>query len=264
MQRVDGRHSRWDAHRVRRRRALVESALRAIRRYGAGVTLDDVATVAGTSKTVLYRYFGDRVGLYHGVVDRVSENILGDLLPRLTESARRGVAAIVHELVDSYTALVERDPEIYRFVMNRPSGAPDAHDPVASIEARVATALSDTLSDHRARRGLERVAAETLAHGLVGFVRAACDHWVASAVDGRLRPRQDLVAEVSSLFGPGGPTVDIVHPSLPVIVDRALLAPALVPGSLTAPDLRSDFRSDLRSDLDLPVRPAPMLAKEPS
>ena len=224
MQRVDGRHSRWDAHRVRRRRALVESALRAIRRYGAGVTLDDVATVAGTSKTVLYRYFGDRVGLYHGVVDRVSENILGDLLPRLTESARRGVAAIVHELVDSYTAL----------------------------------------SDHRARRGLERVAAETLAHGLVGFVRAACDHWVASAVDGRLRPRQDLVAEVSSLFGPGGPTVDIVHPSLPVIVDRALLAPALVPGSLTAPDLRSDFRSDLRSDLDLPVRPAPMLAKEPS
>ena len=158
MQRVDGRHSRWDAHRVRRRRALVESALRAIRRYGAGVTLDDVATVAGTSKTVLYRYFGDRVGLYHGVVDRVSENILGDLLPRLTESARRGVAAIVHELVDSYTALVERDPEIYRFVMNRPSGAPEAHDPVASIEARVATALSDTLSDHRARRGLERVA----------------------------------------------------------------------------------------------------------
>ena len=94
MQRVDGRHSRWDAHRVRRRRALVESALRAIRRYGAGVTLDDVATVAGTSKTVLYRYFGDRVGLYHGVVDRVSENILGDLQPRWLSDYRYSCALL--------------------------------------------------------------------------------------------------------------------------------------------------------------------------
>ncbi len=228
MDRVDGRHSRWDAHRVKRRRALVESALRAIRRHGAGVTLDDVAAVAGTSKTVLYRYFGDRVGLYLGVVDRVSENILGDLLPRLGSSARRGLHAVVHELVDAYTALVERDPEIYRFVMNRPAGSVDTTDAVASIEARVAAALADTLAEQPLRSN-HRAGAETLAYGLVGFVKAASDHWVASAVDGRLRPRHDLVAEVAALFGPGTSAVDIVHPAVPP---------------------------------DRPLRPAPTLAKE--
>jgi AcrR family transcriptional regulator len=216
MDRVDGRHSRWDAHRAKRRRALVESALRAIRKHGAGVTLDDVAAMAQTSKTVLYRYFGDRVGLYLGVVDRVSENILGDLLPRLTASAPRGVGAVVHELVDAYTALVERDPEIYRFVINRPTGAHEVGDAVTSIEMRVAAVLAQTIAEHRARQGRPEQGSETLAYGLVGFVRAASDHWVASATDGGLRPRQELVSEVAALFGPGWSTVDIVDHAVPL------------------------------------------------
>lgn len=221
MERVDGRHSRWDDHRVRRRRALVESALRAIRRHGSTLTLDDVAAMAGTSKTVLYRYFGDRVGLYLGIVDRVSENILADLLPRLDESARRGVAAIVHELIDAYSALVERDPEIYRFVMNRPVATPDTAEAVASIEARVAEALADTLA---ATRGTARPVAQTLAHGLVGFAKAACDHWLRSGADGDLRPRDVLVTEVTALFRPGASTVDIVPLSF-ITTD-----PAMTPG----------------------------------
>ncbi len=179
----------------------MESTLRAIRRHGATVTLDQVAAAAGTSKTVLYRYFGDRVGLYLGVVDRVSENVLDDLLPRLEDSARRGLAAIVHDLVDSYTAIVERDPEIYRFVLTRPAGATTSGDPLAPVEARVAEALTDTLAALRMKEGRDPTGADTLAHGLVGFVRAASDHWVFAA-PGPLRPRREIVDEVSGLFGP--------------------------------------------------------------
>lgn len=230
MDRVDGRHSRWDAHRIRRRRALVESALRAVRLHGATVTLDDIAAMAGTSKTVLYRYFGDRGGLYLGVVERVSENILGDLLPRLREFGGRGLGAIVRELVDAYTAMVERDPEIYRFVMNRPLGSADGADAVASIEEHVATALSETLAEHVPQLARGRFAAETLSYGLVGFVKAASDHWVASSTGGRLRPRHELVAEVSSLFGAEPDAPDLVHPVVPnslgaVAVGRPSSAP---------------------------------------
>ncbi len=172
---------------------------------------------------MLYRYFGDRGGLYLGVVDRVSENILGDLIPRLSSSAPRGMGAIVHELVDAYTALVERDPEIYRFVMNRPSGPIQANDPVATIEARVAAALADTLAPYRAQAAGERFGADVLAYGLVGFVKAASDHWVASAADGQLRNRSELITEVAGLFGP--PTVDVAYPSGALLVELPASSP---------------------------------------
>ena len=50
----DGRSTRWDQHRAARRRELVDATLRAIRQHGAGVGMDDIAAVAGTSKTVVY------------------------------------------------------------------------------------------------------------------------------------------------------------------------------------------------------------------
>ena len=49
----DGRSTRWDQHRATRRRELVEATLRAIRRHGAGVGMDEHAAMAGTSNTLI-------------------------------------------------------------------------------------------------------------------------------------------------------------------------------------------------------------------
>ncbi len=75
----DGRSTRWDQHRATRRRELVEATLRAIRKHGAGVGMDDIAAVAGTSKTVIYRHFSDRQGLYAAVCESVDALILHNL-----------------------------------------------------------------------------------------------------------------------------------------------------------------------------------------
>ena len=53
--------------------ALVESAIRTIRSRGAAVGMDELASDAGTSKTVFYRHFTDRRGLYQAVAARVDE-----------------------------------------------------------------------------------------------------------------------------------------------------------------------------------------------
>src|SRR5262245_32752527 len=53
----DGRDSRWEQHREERREALVDATIRAIRKHGATVGMDDIALEAGTSKTVVYRHF---------------------------------------------------------------------------------------------------------------------------------------------------------------------------------------------------------------
>ena len=41
--------------------------------------MDEIAAEAGTSKTVLYRHFGDKAGLYLAVVESVDRLVAGDL-----------------------------------------------------------------------------------------------------------------------------------------------------------------------------------------
>ena len=76
---TDGRSARWAEHREARRRQLVESTIRTIRERGAAVGMDEFAAAAGTSKTVFYRHFTDRAGLYRAVAAHVDDLILRDI-----------------------------------------------------------------------------------------------------------------------------------------------------------------------------------------
>lgn len=122
MTTTDGRATRWAEHNLARRTELVEATLRAIRKHGHTVGMEEIAASAGTSKTVFYRHFGDRNGLYAAVVESVHTFIRGNLDRPL--SAALPPADLVTELADAYLAVVEGDVEIYRFVTNRPAGRP--------------------------------------------------------------------------------------------------------------------------------------------
>src|SRR5215217_1316595 len=88
----DGRDARWEQHREQRREALVDATIRAVRNHGAGVGMDDIAAEAGTSKTVIYRHFEDKAGLYRpladdpvgGTVDQVTDKLTRLLLDSLS------------------------------------------------------------------------------------------------------------------------------------------------------------------------------------
>ncbi|MCH8611766.1 TetR/AcrR family transcriptional regulator [Arsenicicoccus dermatophilus] len=189
---VDGRSARWETHRRERRIALVDETIRAIRAHGAGVGLDDVAAQAGTSKTVLYRHFEDRAGLYRAVaervasriVDRVEESLSGDEAPQ----------EVLRSVVDAYLSLVERDPELYRFVVRHPlvEGSLD-EDPVRGISTQVADLVTGAL----AGSAPDPEVARTWAIALVGAVQASADAWLAT--DPGLCPsRAELTARLVS------------------------------------------------------------------
>src|SRR5690606_21757924 len=107
---------------------------RAIRQHGAAVGMDGIAAAAATSKTVVYRHFGDRTGLYLAVVEAVDARILADL-ERATEGTDPSdVTALVAGMTEAYLTLVAKDPEIYRFVVNRPLvDGPVEDDPVSGL-----------------------------------------------------------------------------------------------------------------------------------
>lgn len=227
--RTDGRDTRWAQHRQDRRRELVEHALRAIRRHGASVGMDVIAAEAGTSKTVVYRHFGGRSGLYVAVVEAVDAFILADLQAAMKGTDPDDVTGLVAAMVGAYLGLVERDPEIYRFVVTRPLVDGDLDDdPVAGLTDRIGEQVASVLAGHLARSGRDTGPAQTWGHGMVGFVRAAADHWLSS---GRPRSRDDVVADVRALFGPAF---------------DASLPPALIPSRPADHDTRSTTETTTR------------------
>lgn len=198
--RVDGRDTRWAEHRAERRRELVSHALRAIRAHGASVGMDEIAARAGTSKTVIYRHFGDRAGLYAAIVDSVHHYIHDGLTAALEASEAGDLTSLVHDLADAYMRLVDRDPEIYRFVLHRPPSAADPSlDPAGALTDLMGAHVADAIAAHLVMRGLDPAPSETWGHGLVGFIRASADHWMAS--DPR-PPRDSVVTQITTLFGP--------------------------------------------------------------
>lgn len=217
--RADGRDTRWTQHRLARRRALTEAAIAAIRRHGATVGMDEIAAVAGTSKTVIYRHLGDRLGLYLAVCEAVDAQIMTDLGKALqprsadvpgSDAAQqpgeppaadldalldRDIREVLVAVIDAYLHLVESDPEVYRFVVRRPLlPAPPASDPVAGLTDAIAETLSTIFARALRAAGRDSAPATTWAYGLIGFVRESADRWLSNT---DRAPREVITAQLA-------------------------------------------------------------------
>ena len=195
---TDGRSARWEVHRQERRKELVESAIRTIRSRGAAVGMDELAAGAGTSKTVFYRHFTDRHGLYQAVAERVDELILRDIGTVLGQRASRGVAkgaaldaldvdprSVIGAAIDAYLMLVENDPELYRFIVSAPivgnSKSGNAAEAAATATGKMAGQISELISVALVDRGNDPAPARLWGQSLVGLVRAGADAWLAGS-----------------------------------------------------------------------------------
>jgi AcrR family transcriptional regulator len=208
---ADGRSTRWEAHRESRRRELVEATVRAIRAHGATVGMDDIAAAAGTSKTVFYRHFTDRSGLYAAVCEHVDALILRDLAAAVghdDSGGHRGVIGavgsprdVVVAAIDSYLRLVERDPEVYRFVVNAPLlERASEGDPAVAVSGHIAGQVSAVLAEAMQAAGRDPSPAAVWGTGLVGMVRAAADRWLAEPAS---MSRAELARQLGALAWDG-------------------------------------------------------------
>lgn len=207
--RRDGRTTRWTAHRTARRAELVTATLRAIRRGGAGVGMDDIAAVAGTSKTVFYRHFGDRAGLYRAVAEAVDGRILQQITSAVTGLGEPGDASargLVRAALDTYLRLVEEDPEVYRFVVAAPLVPATERtdtDPASAATELMSGRIAELLAAQLVALGRPPARARTWGHAVVGMVRSIGDHWLRHGASASGTSRDELVDDVTTLLWEG-------------------------------------------------------------
>src|SRR5260370_39990015 len=111
-----------------RRMQLVEAAIRAIRRKGPDVSMDEMAAEAGITKPIIYRHFGDKAGLYRAIADSYVRSLVEQLKPVLLRPSEPRTH--LAELVKTYFDVPAQDGAIYRF-LTRQAGRGHPQAPAA-------------------------------------------------------------------------------------------------------------------------------------
>ena len=177
-----------------RRDELLAAAVDVIRRVGPGASMDEMAAEAGITKPVLYRYFGDRDGLFAAVADRFSDVLVERLEGALTSAAGDDPETVIRAAIESYVSFIEEDPALYGFLTQQ--AAPGSQALVAVVE-RVAGLIARVIRDTFDSLGLDSRPATTWAHGVVGMVHLAGARWARQPDESRAQLVTDLVELVA-------------------------------------------------------------------
>ncbi|HEY4615461.1 MAG TPA: TetR/AcrR family transcriptional regulator [Citricoccus sp.] len=198
---ADGRSTRWDRHRQQRRSELIRAARRAVHDLGPQASMDEIAGHAGTSKSVFYRYFGDKNGLQVAVGQRAIEFMERELLAaaQTSENALDGLYA----MVSVYLRLAESSPNVYAFSTRLPpeaaegSGRNEAQPAaMADFFDRIAAVMDVHFRAYLRQQGRDPAqdsATWYWPRAAIGMVRSAGETWLA-APDGPGRPDADRLA----------------------------------------------------------------------
>ncbi|ALE07767.1 TetR family transcriptional regulator [Arthrobacter sp. ERGS1:01] len=142
---MDGRSARWETHREQRRRELIKATRRAIHHLGADASMEDIAANAGTSKSVFYRYFGDKAGLQQAV-GKVVIGQMQDTILAAGKTARTPREGLVN-MVTAYLQMAETSPNVYTFVTAPGDASPQPTGELSGFFDAVTAMISDPLRD---------------------------------------------------------------------------------------------------------------------
>ena len=183
--------------RAARRSQLLADAVEAIRETGPGATMEQLARRGGVTKPILYRHFRDREGLISAIADRFSTELLGEIERALHASA--APRELLETTVDAYLALIEREPSLYRFLLQQVGSRGDGLAKLSPLIDTIARRVAVVVGEHLRAVGQDSGPAVPWAYGIVGLVHQAGDWWL----DDRTLPRERLTAYLVALLWDG-------------------------------------------------------------
>ena len=177
---------------------LLDAADRVVQREGSAASMNVIAAEAGITKPILYRHFGDKVGLYRALADRHIDHLLDRLRSAL--ATRGGLQARTRATVDAYLAAVEEQPQVYRFLVERAAAEePDVRGQVQGFVRRFGEELAAGIASEPQLAGVEREQALVWAHAIAGMVQSTGDWWL----DHPDVPRATVVDQLTAFIWQG-------------------------------------------------------------
>ena len=185
------------AQRSRRREELLDAAIEAIRIHGPGATMEQLARGGGVTKPILYRHFGDRDGLIEAIAERFSADLMLDVSSHLRVGTEP--RAVVVATVEAYVGFLEREPELYGFLVQQPHPRPEHRTPLGPLVEVIGPQIAAVARTHLQAAGDDGTKAEPWAYGMIGLVHQATHWWLRD----RTLPRDRFVAHVVDLVWGG-------------------------------------------------------------
>lgn len=156
-----------------------------------GTSIEEIATVAGVSKPVVYEHFGGKEGLYAVVVDREMEHLLDTVTKSLVgghprQKIERAALALLEYIEDSSQG--------FRILV-RDSHAASATGTFASLLSDIAGQVEHILGDEFRDKGFDPKSAPLYAQALIGMVALTGTYWL----DIRKPKREEVAAHLVNL-----------------------------------------------------------------
>jgi AcrR family transcriptional regulator len=102
--------------RAERREQILAAATQAFARAGfAATSLDDIATVAGVSRAILYRHFDSKTDLYRAVLERARTRL----------ASATGTANFTAASIDALVGTAAADPDGFRLLFHHAAREPE-------------------------------------------------------------------------------------------------------------------------------------------
>jgi AcrR family transcriptional regulator len=190
---VEGSRPPLAERRQLRRGELLDAAIDVIRRRGADVTMEEMATAGGITKPILYRHFVDRDGLVLAVTETALREIGAILDGKLGEALSDAPPHSIRATIDAFFEYVEREPELYRFIVE--NDARRGSVATVAFTERIAERVADTLAQGLVDNGRDPAPAAIWGRAIVGMVRNTAAWWIGGADISR----QDAVGALTDL-----------------------------------------------------------------
>jgi AcrR family transcriptional regulator len=174
---------------------MLEAAERAIRRDGAGVSIDEIAREAGVTKPIVYARVGNRTELADALAQRLADRLIY-ATGKAVAKRRTGRTRLVAMIRANLEALAE-DREVFFFV----SGGASEEMPQRTLylAGQSAKPMAEQFAVWRKAEGLDPSVAEAWSYGIVGLLNMVSQWWLTESAE----PAERIAEQIAELLWSG-------------------------------------------------------------